>query len=42
MSLLRSDSTAEYLTQEQISAFKQAFYLYDKDKNGTITSSELG
>ncbi|XP_052767253.1 calmodulin-alpha-like isoform X2 [Mya arenaria] len=30
------------LTEEQISEFKEAFSLFDKDGDGTITSIELG
>jgi len=33
---------AEDLTDEQIDEFKEAFNLYDKDGDGTITTSELG
>uniref|UniRef100_A0A4D5R9R9 Calglandulin n=1 Tax=Scolopendra viridis TaxID=118503 RepID=A0A4D5R9R9_SCOVI len=34
---------AEYgLTDEQVAEFKEAFMLFDKDEDGTITSSELG
>ena len=33
---------AEELTEEQISEFKEAFSLFDKDGDGTITSKELG
>ncbi|KAJ8308351.1 hypothetical protein KUTeg_013225 [Tegillarca granosa] len=33
---------AEQLTEEQISEFKEAFSLFDKDGDGTITSKELG
>ena len=33
---------ADQLTEEQISEFKEAFSLFDKDKDGTITSRELG
>uniref|UniRef100_A0A8W8P2K7 EF-hand domain-containing protein n=1 Tax=Magallana gigas TaxID=29159 RepID=A0A8W8P2K7_MAGGI len=30
------------LTDEQIAEFKEAFSLFDKDGDGTITTSELG
>ena len=30
------------LTEEQIAGFKQAFSLFDKDGDGTITTKELG
>lgn len=33
---------AEQLSEEQISEFKEAFSLFDKDGDGTITSKELG
>lgn len=33
---------AEELTEEQISEFKEAFSLFDKDGDGTITTKELG
>merc|ERR1712005_61399 len=32
----------EQLTEEQISEFKEAFALFDKDGDGTITTKELG
>ena len=33
---------AEQLTEEQIGEFKEAFSLFDKDGDGTITTKELG
>ncbi|XP_078182254.1 calmodulin-6-like [Carex rostrata] len=33
---------AEHLTQDQITEFKDAFSLFDKDADGTITTKELG
>uniref|UniRef100_A0A8K9WS79 Calmodulin 1b n=1 Tax=Oncorhynchus mykiss TaxID=8022 RepID=A0A8K9WS79_ONCMY len=35
-------STADQLTEEQIAEFKEAFSLFDKDGDGTITTKELG
>ena len=32
----------EQLTEEQIAEFKEAFALFDKDGDGTITTKELG
>ncbi|XP_065408466.1 calmodulin-like protein 3 isoform X2 [Chrysemys picta bellii] len=37
-----STSMAGQLTEEQIAEFKEAFSLFDKDGDGTITTSELG
>lgn len=34
--------TVEQLTEEQIEVFRQAFSLFDKDCDGTITTKELG
>ena len=34
--------TADQLTEEQIAEFKEAFSLFDKDGDGTITTKELG
>ena len=33
---------AEKLTEDQIAEFKEAFSLFDKDGDGTITTKELG
>lgn len=38
VSLLQADQ----LTEEQIAEFKEAFSLFDKDGDGTITTKELG
>merc|ERR1711869_7301 len=35
-------SMADQLTWEQIAEFKEAFSLFDKDGDGTITTKELG
>uniref|UniRef100_A0A4W5Q911 Calmodulin 3b (phosphorylase kinase, delta) n=1 Tax=Hucho hucho TaxID=62062 RepID=A0A4W5Q911_9TELE len=35
-------SQADQLTEEQIAEFKEAFSLFDKDGDGTITTKELG
>ncbi|KAK2557634.1 Calmodulin [Acropora cervicornis] len=35
-------SFADQLTEEQIAEFKEAFSLFDKDGDGTITTKELG
>lgn len=34
--------TFSQLTEEQIAEFKEAFSLFDKDGDGTITTKELG
>ena len=33
---------ADKLTEEQVAEFKEAFSLFDKDGDGTITTKELG
>ena len=33
---------ADQLTEEQIAEFKEAFDLFDKDGDGTISTGELG
>mmetsp|Transcript_18805 Transcript_18805/g.34022 ORF Transcript_18805/g.34022 Transcript_18805/m.34022 type:complete len:156 (-) Transcript_18805:182-649(-) len=38
----RQPETVSDLTPEQIAEFKEAFSLFDKDADGTITSKELG
>lgn len=36
-------SQSEYdLSEEQVAEFKEAFMLFDKDEDGTITMAELG
>merc|ERR1712072_1510682 len=35
-------SMADQLTEEQIAEFKEAFSLFDKDGDGTITTKDLG
>lgn len=42
MLLLFLDLKADQLTEEQIAEFKEAFSLFDKDGDGTITTKELG
>ncbi|PKU48819.1 calmodulin isoform x1 [Limosa lapponica baueri] len=37
-----SQFNADQLTEEQIAEFKEAFSLFDKDGDGTITTKELG
>ena len=39
---LRGADMADQLTEEQIAEFKEAFSLFDKDGDGTITTKELG
>ncbi|XP_073205520.1 calmodulin-1 isoform X2 [Lepidochelys kempii] len=38
----RCSIKADQLTEEQIAEFKEAFSLFDKDGDGTITTKELG
>merc|ERR1712046_54842 len=38
----QTTSMADQLTEEQIAEFKEAFSLFDKDGDGTITTKELG
>nr|XP_061806787.1 calmodulin-A-like [Nerophis lumbriciformis] len=40
--LLPYKEHADQLTEEQIAEFKEAFSLFDKDGDGTITTKELG
>ena len=35
-------NSQKQLTEEQIAEFKEAFSLFDKDGDGTITTKELG
>ncbi|KAK2507974.1 hypothetical protein MC885_006065, partial [Smutsia gigantea] len=37
-----ASNKADQLTEEQIAEFKEAFSLFDKDGDGTITTKELG
>uniref|UniRef100_A0A7S1PFY3 Calmodulin n=1 Tax=Percolomonas cosmopolitus TaxID=63605 RepID=A0A7S1PFY3_9EUKA len=37
-----SDKVNEQLSEEQIAEFKEAFALFDRDGDGTITTKELG
>merc|ERR1712206_22176 len=39
---IQSINMADQLTEEQIAEFKEAFSLFDKDGDGTITTKELG
>jgi Ca2+-binding EF-hand superfamily protein len=41
-SVLSGIQMADQLTEEQIAEFKEAFSLFDKDGDGTITTKELG
>ncbi|EPZ33241.1 EF-hand [Rozella allomycis CSF55] len=38
----KTGQNADQLTEEQIAEFKEAFSLFDKDGDGTITTKELG
>merc|ERR1719231_1781891 len=38
----QTHTMADQLTEEQIAEFKEAFSLFDKDGDGTITTKELG
>merc|ERR1711935_1285960 len=40
--LVMGEDMAEQLKEEQVSEFKEAFSLFDKDGDGTITTEELG
>eukprot|EP00828_Plagiopyla_frontata_P003878 TRINITY_DN112_c0_g1_i1.p1 TRINITY_DN112_c0_g1~~TRINITY_DN112_c0_g1_i1.p1 ORF type:complete len:225 (-),score=52.66 TRINITY_DN112_c0_g1_i1:190-864(-) len=40
--ILSKSKMADQLTEEQIAEFKEAFSLFDKDGDGTITTKELG
>lgn len=42
MSKIDSNDATKSLTEEQIAEFKEAFSLFDKDGDGTITTKELG
>jgi len=42
MSFSATNNPADQLTEEQIAEFKEAFSLFDKDGDGTITTKELG
>ncbi|KAF3812929.1 hypothetical protein GH733_019271 [Mirounga leonina] len=37
-----ANTMADQLTKEQIAEFKEAFSLFDKDGDGTITTEEVG
>ncbi|KAL0882916.1 hypothetical protein ABMA27_016422 [Loxostege sticticalis] len=39
---IRQVSSEYGLTEEQVAEFKEAFMLFDKDEDGTITMAELG
>ncbi|KPJ19946.1 Calmodulin [Papilio machaon] len=39
---IRQISSEYGLTEEQVAEFKEAFMLFDKAKDGTITMAELG
>merc|ERR1711981_819665 len=38
----KNPKMADQLTEEQIAEFKEAFSLFDKDGDGTVTTKELG
>ena len=38
----KTSTMADQLTEEQITEFKEAFSLFDKNGDGTITTKELG
>ena len=38
----KQNTMVDQLTEEQIAEFKEAFSLFDKDGDGTITTKELG
>ena len=40
--MAEKEQTGDSLTDEQIAEFKEAFSLFDKDGDGTITTKELG
>ncbi|XP_055682749.1 calmodulin-like isoform X1 [Lutzomyia longipalpis] len=40
--IVRIDLTEYGLSEEQVAEFKEAFMLFDKDEDGTITMAELG
>merc|ERR1712087_256803 len=42
LTLISPSAEADQLTEEQIAEFKEAFSLFDKDGDGTITTKELG
>jgi len=42
LSTMTESATATQLSDEQIAEFKEAFLLFDKDGDGTITTKELG
>merc|ERR1712051_920481 len=41
-STMSGSAEADQLTEEQIAEFKEAFSLFDKDGDGTITTQEMG
>lgn len=40
--MISNEMSLFQLTEEQIAEFKEAFSLFDKDGDGTITTKELG